>query len=407
MKFDKLDKRKTLLIAVAVLVALAAAWGVKAIFFPASKGPEMATAVAAKGDVEQTVLATGSLEPSTLVSVGAQVSGQLTSLKVDLGQTVKKGELIGEIDSAPQKNALRTAEASVANYTAQRLEVQANLAQAELALTRQKQMLAADATSQAEYDAALAAEKAGKAQLAALTAQISSANVAVETAKINLGYTQIRAPIDGTVVAIVTKQGQTVNANQSAPTIVKLADLSTMTVKAEISEADVIKVHAGLPVYFTILGDPDKRYYAKLRAVEPAPETIKTEDDISTTGSSTEAIYYNALFDVPNSDGRLRTFMTAQINVVLAQAKGVLTIPSAAVGSKARDGSYQVTVVGDDGRPAPRQVKIGVDDGSKAQVLSGLNAGDKVVLAQTSSASATAASNGPGGRRRPAGPFGF
>ena len=402
----KLDKRKAILIGLAVLLTLAAAWGVKAVFFSGPKGPQMATAVAARGAVEQTVLATGALEPVTLVSVGAQVSGQVTSLKVELGQEVKKGDLIAEIDSAPQKNSLRTAEASAANYRAQRLEAQANLAQAELAFARQSQMLKADATSKADYETAEAAAKAARAQLAALNAQISSADVAVETARINLGYTQIRAPIDGTVVAIVTKEGQTVNANQSAPTIVKLGDLSTMTVKAEISEADVIKVHAGQDVYFTILGDPDKRYYAKLRAVEPAPESIETDDASSTTtSSSSTAIYYNALFDVPNADGRLRTYMTAQVYVVLAQAKGVLTIPSAALGDKEKDGSYRVMTVGENDRPEPRRVKIGVDDGTNAQVLSGLKAGDKVVLAQAAAAGAATAS-GAGGRRPP-GAFGF
>lgn len=402
----KLDKRKAILIGLAVLLTLAAAWGVKAVFFSGPKGPQMATAVVARGDVEQTVLATGALEPVTLVSVGAQVSGQVTSLKVELGQEVKKGDLIAEIDSAPQKNSLRTAEASAANYRAQRLEAQANLAQAELAFARQSQMLKADATSKADYETAEAAAKAARAQLAALNAQISSADVAVETARINLGYTQIRAPIDGTVVAIVTKEGQTVNANQSAPTIVKLGDLSTMTVKAEISEADVIKVHAGQDVYFTILGDPDKRYYAKLRAVEPAPESIETDDASSTTtSSSSTAIYYNALFDVPNADGRLRTYMTAQVYVVLAQAKGVLTIPSAALGDKEKDGSYRVMTVGENDRPEPRRVKIGVDDGTNAQVLSGLKAGDKVVLAQA--AAAGAATAGGAGGRRPPGAFGF
>lgn len=405
----KIDKRKTLLIGLAVLVTLLAAWGIKAAFFSAPKGQQMATATAVKGDVEQTVLATGSLEPVTLVSVGAQVSGQLTSLKVELGQEVKKGELIATIDSAPQTNALRTAEASAANYRAQQLEVKANLAKAELAFSRQAQMLKADATSKADYEAAEAAAKAARAQVAALDAQIASADVAVETARIDLGYTQIRAPIDGTVVAIVTKEGQTVNANQSAPTIVKLGDLSTMTVKAEVSEADVIKVHAGQEVYFTILGDADKRYYAKLRAVEPAPESIVDADTTSTTSSSSEAIYYNALFDVPNADGRLRTYMTAQVYVVLAQAKGVLTIPSSALGDKAKDGSYRVMVVGDDGdRPQPRRVTIGVDDGTNAQVLSGLKAGDKVILAQgvAPTAAAPNGSNG-GGRRSPPSPFGF
>src|SRR5690606_2570827 len=132
--------------------------------------------------------------------------------------------------------------------------------------------------------------------------------------------------------------------------------------KAEISEADVVKVEPGQDVYFTILGEPDKRRYAKLRTVEPAPESIETEDSGASSASSSStasAIYYNGLFDVPNPDRRLRTSMTAQVYIVLGQAKGVLTVPSAALGDKSRDGSYRVLVALEDGKTAPRKVKIG------------------------------------------------
>ncbi len=319
-----------------------------------------------------------------------------------LGQSVRKGQLIAEIDSAPQANALRISQANLTDARAQKVKSAAVLAQAELALRRQSDMLAQEASSKADFETADAAAKTARADLVALDARIASAMVSVQTAGINLGYTQIRAPIDGTVVAIVTKQGQTVNANQSAPTIVKLGDLRTMTVRAEISEADVIKVHPGQAVYFTILGDAKRRYRATLRSVEPAPETIKTADTI-TASSAAAAIYYNALFDVPNDDGRLRTFMTAQVNVVLAQAHDVLTIPSSALDDPAADGRYTVQVVGAKGVASARKVTIGVIGGSSAQVLSGLKAGETVVLAQ---ASATpAAKTSTGGRR--SGAMGF
>src|SRR5690606_16431801 len=149
--------------------------------------------------------------------------------------------------------------------------------------------------------------------------------------KEDLGYTQIVAPMDGTIVAIVTEEGQTVNANQSAPTIVKLAKLDYMTIKAEISEADVMKVEKGQTVYFTTLGNSDKKHYAKLRQVEPAPNSINTETNNSSTSSSSTAVYYNALFDVPNEDGKLRIDMTAQVYIVLNEAKNALTVPAAAL----------------------------------------------------------------------------
>lgn len=403
--------RRGIWIALIVVGVLLLGFAIKGMMFPSDKGGAFATAPVTVGDVEQTVLATGTLEPINLVSVGAQVSGQVTSLKVELGQQVKRGDLIAEIDSQPQQNALRTAQAQVDNARAQRLQAEATLTETTLAFDRQKQMLAADATSRADYETARAALKTAQGQLAALDAQIAQATVSVETAKVNLGYTRIVAPMDGTIVAIVTQEGQTVNANQAAPTIVKLGQLETMTVKAEISEADVVKVRPGQDVYFTILGQPDKRRYAKLRTVEPAPESIESETSSSSSSSSSStasAVYYNGLFDVPNPDGLLRTSMTAQVYIVLGQAKGVLTVPSAALGERGRDGSYRVQVALENGKTEARNVKIGINNNVTAQVLSGLKAGEKVVVAEAA-AGGPPQQGGPGGGRRrgPSGPFGF
>lgn len=409
----KLDKRKTAWIAGGLVLALVIGLLVKSLLFPSHAKSDFITAPVTMGSVEQTVLATGTLEPVTLVSVGAQVSGQVTKLAVELGQTVRKGQLIAEIDSQPQQNAFHTAQAQLANVQAQRAGAAANLALADLAFRRQAQMLAADATSRADYDTAQSSLKAAQAQLAALDAQINQASVSVRSAQVNLGYTRIVSPIDGTVVAIVTQQGQTVNANQSAPTIVKVGQLDTMTIQAEISEADVIKVHPGQEVYFTVLGAPDRRYSARLRAVEPAPETLATETSSSSSSSSSSstAIYYNGLFDVPNTDGQLRTSMTANVNIVLARVENVLTVPSAALNSKGPRGRYRVQVIGKSGKPEPRQVTIGVNNNATAQVLSGLQVGEKVVIAQASpagqAAPASSGGGGGGGRRGPAGPLGF
>ena len=369
-------------IGVGVLIVLVL---VKVCAFPTRAPPRYLTAPAAVGDVEQTVLASGTLQPLRLIDVGAQVSGQIKSLKVALGDHVQQGQLIAMIDPAPQRNALLTSQATLEQQKAQRMAQQATVEQDKLALQRQTTTLAAGASSRQDYEAADASLKSAEANLAATNAQIKQATVSVDTAGINLGYTQIMAPIDGVVVATPAKEGQTVNAVQSAPTIVELANLATMTVKAQISEADVIRVRPGQKVYFTILGDPDHRYYAKLRAIEPAPDSVTsgTSSASSSTSSSSAAVYYNGLFEIPNPDGVLRPSMTAQVSVVLASVSRVLTIPSAALTAAGGQGRYTVRVMADPRKPpAVRQVQVGINNNVRAQVLSGLGAGEQVVIGE-------------------------
>lgn len=377
----------------------------------ATQSADVMTAPVTRGDVEVTVLATGLLKPVRLVAVGAQVSGRVTTLHVELGRQVKAGDLIAEIDSVTQENALRTAQAALANVRAQRTEKQANLKLAEITVERQRRMAAQRAVSQADLDSAEADVGVIRAQIEALDAQIIEAEVAVETARANLGYTRITAPIDGTVLAVVSQEGQTVNAAQSAPTIVILGQLDTMTVRAEISEADVVRVAPGQPVYFTILGEPERRYDATLRRIEPAPESITSDSSFSTStssassssSSSSSAIYYNGVFDVPNLDGRLRTYMTAEVHIVLGRAQGALTIPATALGAAGSDGTYAVQVREPSGQIATRQVKIGLNNKITAEVLSGLAEGERIVTGTYSAAAA----NGSSARRGPPSPMGF
>ncbi|HUD40676.1 MAG TPA: efflux RND transporter periplasmic adaptor subunit [Dokdonella sp.] len=418
--------------ALAAVVLIAAGLLLKAWLFPAPAAPRYVTAAVTRGDIEQTVIATGTLEARNLVSVGAQVSGRVVSLKVELGDAVEQGQLIAEIDSLPQQNALRNAEAGLATLRAQRSARVAALKQAELTFKRQQEMMSADATSRAEYEAAEASLASTRADISALDAQIEQGSIQVDTAKLNLGYTKILAPIDGTVVAVVTKEGQTVNANQSAPTIVKLAELSTLTIKAQISEADVVKVAPNQKVWFTILGEPDRRYYAQLRAVEPAPESIASETTSNNASStSSTAIYYNGLFDVPNPDGKLRISMTATVNIVLGEARDALLVPSSAIVAGSRAGGPPrrtagaaagaagtgasntapsgaaasaatargaeaggerpaaprfVRVLGADGEVVEKPVRVGLNNNIQAEILEGLSEGDQVVLGQSGSA---------------------
>lgn len=377
--------------------------------FVAVKPPSLLTASVVRGNVEESVLATGTLKPVRLVAVGAQVSGRIVALKVGLGQSVMAGDLVAEIDSVTQDNALKTAEAALANVKAQRLEKQAQLALDEQTLARQQQMIEKRAVSQADYDSAAAAAAVTRAQIEALDALLAQGEVAIETAKANIGYTRITAPIDGTVLAIVSQEGQTVNATQSTPTIVILGQLGTMTVRAEISEADVVKVRPGQPVWFTIIGEPDRRYDAVLGSIEPAPESIRNDTSISTSTTSTtstsssEAIYYNGLFDIPNDDGRLRTYMTAQVHMVLGSATDVLVVPAAALGASDAEGRYAVRVVGADGQVSERRIGIGLNDKVTAEVRDGLAEGD-IVVTGVAAAQTSGSSMGPGG---PGGPMGF
>lgn len=385
-----------------LLVAVAAAglWVRNTWFTTAA--PSFVTATVVPGDIEDSVLATGELRPAKLVAVGAQVSGRVTALKVAVGDHVTAGQLIAEIDSKTQANAVRTSEAQLAQVRAQLKQQEATTTHARSAFARQESMLAGHASSLADYDTAKQNLSVAEAGVEALKAQIASAEVAVETAKLNLGYTRITAPIDGTVLAVVTQQGQTVNASSATPTIVVLGQLDRMQVQTEISEADVSRVRVGMPVYFSTLGNPDKRYTATLKSIDPAPESITRDPLIagsssSSSSSSSTAIYYYGWFDVPNPDGALKTYMTAEVHIVLGSVTDVLTIPSAALGRRNPDGSYDVRVQQADGTVAIRKVKIGLDNKISAEVLSGLTKGEKVV---TGGAATSTASSSSGQRIR-------
>lgn len=355
-------------VTIAVVSILVVGLGALAVFVstPGAPPPYL-TATVQRLDLEDAVLATGTLQALRQVEVGSQVSGQLKSLKVQLGQAVKKGDWLAEIDPIISRNALAQEEAKLAALQAQKRAKQVRVEQAQLAWNRQHTMLADDATSRQEMETATADLRAQRADGAALDAQIVQQRLAVDTARANLAYTRIVAPIDGDVVAINTLEGQTVAATYQVPTLMKLANLNTMTVKAQVSEADVVRVREGQTVYFTILGDPDRRYYGTLRAIQPTPEKINN------------ALFFNALFDVPNPERKLRVDMTAQVAIVISQAKGALVIPQTALGAREKDGRYAVRILQANGTAATRQVRVGIVSSLQAQVLEGLAEGDKVI----------------------------
>ncbi|WP_323954867.1 efflux RND transporter periplasmic adaptor subunit [Aeromonas hydrophila] len=367
------------------LVLVGAGW----LLLPSTAAPTVSyiTAPAERRDLEQSVLADGTLQAQKLVSVGAQVSGQIKALHVALGDEVKQGDLLVEIDDLTQQNALKDAEAALDNVQAQLASRRATLRNNQLVFERQRKVLARGLGSQADYDSAEATLTATRADIRALTAQAVQARIAVDTAKVNLGYTRIVSPMAGTIVAIPVEQGQTVNAVQSTPTMVKVARLDTMTVEAQISEADVIRVKAGLPSYFTVLGAPEQRYQARLRAIEPAPDTIN--DDTTSSSSTSTAVYYHGLFEVENPEGALRIGMTAQVHIVLATERNALVIPAIALSGD------RVQVVDGAGQPQWRPVKVGLNNKVDAQILAGLAAGEAVVVSQLTAKSQQSGRMGP------------
>ncbi|MBU2965490.1 efflux RND transporter periplasmic adaptor subunit [Amphritea sp. 2_MG-2023] len=385
-------KMKYTLIVLLLIVAVAIGVGYKYTLAQQVQ-PAYITDVVRRGNIENVVLTNGVLYPSKLVSVGSQVSGLIEKIDIQVGDTLKKGELIAQIDNLTQQNALKEAQASLKSINAQYKAKQAQIKAAEAEFKRKQKLLVDGATSQAEYDTAESSLAVYRAELDQLSAEKEKSIISVDNAKLDLGYTTISSPIDGTVVYVSVEEGQTVNNNQGTPSIIELAQLDVMTIKAQVSEADIINVAAGQEVYFTILGATDKKYHGVLRAIEPGP-TLLSGDDSDLTIGDDEAIYYNALFDVENPDNLLRFGMTAQVSIILARAAEALLVPSQVlVAKRGSKSAYQVLVKNKD-EVEYRDVTVGINNKVYAQILSGLNETDEIVIGQSSSGSSAKASAG-------------
>ncbi|OYQ31815.1 hypothetical protein CHU95_20570 [Niveispirillum lacus] len=401
------------------VVALAIATGV--YWWQAGSGgngegaADYLTAAADRGNIEDSVTAVGNLQPRDFVDVGTQVSGQLRKVHVEIGQQVNQGDLLAEIDPTVYLTRVEANRAQLENLGAQLTQRQAELALAQQQFTRQKNLLAENATSEDAFQNAEKTLRAAEAAVKAVNAQIRQTTSTLRGDEANLGYTKIFAPMSGTVVSQNAKQGQTLNANQSAPIILRIADLAVMTVTTQVSEADVSRLRIGMPAYFTTLGRPDRQWRGTLAKINPTPEVVNN------------VVLYNALFDVENTGGALMTQMTAQTFFVVAAADNVLRVPVAAFQRPAarqaggpqqaggppqagvegerrrRDGATSagappadpagqrerprmVQVLKPDGTVEERRIMIGVSDRVYAAVLSGLNEGDLVVVGRKPSA---------------------
>ncbi|GAA0383242.1 efflux RND transporter periplasmic adaptor subunit [Serratia ureilytica] len=338
------------------------------------------TARVDRGDIEKSVLATGILKPARQVNVGAQVNGQLKKLYVKPGDRVAQGQLLAEIDPTLQLNELRKSQAELRSAQAQKLASQAQLKQYQLELARQRALARDRAGVTSDLEKAQAQHDAQLAQLKVNESQIVQAEVAQETARANLAFTRITAPIDGEVLGIVTQEGQTIVSSQSAPTILVMADVDTMMVHTRISENDILQVRAGQPLWFYVAADPRRRYEGVMGAIQQAPAEALEADPLGRNSSQqTAAVYYNGVFAVANGERRLRTAMTAQVFIITERATGVVRLPMAALGEALDGERYQIRVL-EGQRVVARSVRIGKRDRRYAEVLEGVRVGEQVLL---------------------------
>lgn len=383
-KFRVFLHRRGLWLIGVILIVIAVIFGYNWVFGKAKV--VYTTATVERGDVENTVLAAGLVQPIKYVDVGAQTSGKLKSLKVKRGDRVEESQLLAEIDPVLAQTALKSASATLENMTSQRSVREAELVLAKLQRDRNDLLFSHQVISANDRDITKAAYDVAFADAASLSAQMKQATASVNTAKANLGYTQITAPMAGEVVSINMLEGQTLNANQSAPNILRIANLDTVTVWAQVSEADIDRVKLGQDVYFTVLGQT-KHWNGKVRQILPTPELINN------------VVFYDVLFDIPNPERELHIQMTAQVYIVLSQARDVLLIPTAAIGNASEGAEIQLQVMKEDGNVEIRTIKIGIKGEISTEVTDGLKEKELVVISEirekVNTQSALSARKGP------------
>lgn len=325
------------------------------------------------GTIQSMVTAQGKLEPKNYVDVGAQVSGEIIKFHVEIGDKVKSGDLIAEIDPDVYEAQVKSTEAQLKMLAAQKMQQEALIKQAERKFERNKNLFKDKAVSQETFEDAEISLAVEQARLQSIDAQIEQAQSTLEENKTNLNYTKIYSPMDGTVVDQLVEEGETINANQTTPTIVQVANMDIMTAKAQVAEADVMKLQTGIPAYFTTLGSGDRRWDGTVRQILPTPEEIN------------DVVLYNVLVDVANDDLSLLPGMTTQMFFILANAENVPVIPVAALGRRLKDQdtdkgeAYQIQIQTATG-VQDKTVIVSLSDRTQAAIADGLNVGDKVII---------------------------
>ncbi|MBI6978987.1 MULTISPECIES: efflux RND transporter periplasmic adaptor subunit [Pseudomonas] len=346
----------------------------------------LATVTVTRADIENSVTALGTLQPRRYVDVGAQASGQIRKIHVEAGDQVQGGQLLVEIDPATQKAKLDASRYAIENLQAQLQEQKAQHQLARQKYQRQQRLSAGNATREEDVQTAKAELNATQARVEMFQAQIRQAQASLRSDEAELGYTRIYAPMTGTVVAVDARVGQTLNAQQQTPLILRIAKLSPMTVWAEVSEADIGHVKPGMSAYFTTLSGGSRRWTSTVRQILPIPpkplnETQSNGSPSSTSKSGTgRVVLYTVLLDVDNADNALMAEMTTQVFFVASQVKDALTVPVAALQGVPGSAAQIARVVAKNGAIEDREVRLGISDRLRVEVLGGLNEGDHLLI---------------------------
>ena len=343
-----------------------------------------------KGDLQATVEAAGKLQLYQYVDVSPQIGGQVKDVLVAVGDTVKAGALLVEITPTVQPSRVESQRAQMARLQAELADQRAQLDYAELQFKRQTQLKAQNATREEAFESS-------KMNVSSATARVDSINAQIRQVEANLKidedsrqHAQVAAPMAGTVVSLNAHAGQLVGTGQGQVPLLRIADQSKMTVQARVAEADVTRLRKGMSAQFSTPGYPGQHWSGKLRQVLPMPA--------DNSGEHGKETFYNVLFEVNNPDQQLMSGMSAQVHFVVGQASDTLLLPARALGTPDADGLYNVTVVDAARKPSVRRVKTGMRNAQQVQVLSGLSAGEQVLVgkmpASAPAAAATAAVKG-------------
>ncbi|MBD8669556.1 macrolide-specific efflux system membrane fusion protein [Pseudomonas lurida] len=381
MKRPRPARRALIVIACLIPIIAVAAWQV----LPPGRDT-LTTVTVTRGNIENSVTALGTLQPRRYVDVGAQASGQIRKIHVEAGDQVQEGQLLVEIDPSTQKAKLDASRYAIENLKAQLQEQKAQHELARQKYQRQQRLAAGNATREEDVQTAKAELSATQARVDMFQAQILQAQASLRSDEAELGYTRIYAPMTGTVVAVDARVGQTLNAQQQTPLILRIAKLSPMTVWAEVSEADIGHVKPGMTAYFTTLSGGNRRWTSTVRQILPIPPKPLNETqgsgspNSSNKSGSGRVVLYTVLLDVDNSDNALMAEMTTQVFFVASQVKDALTAPVAALLGTSSTDKQIARVVGKNGRIEERQVQLGISDRLRVQVLDGLNEGDRLLI---------------------------
>jgi len=365
--------RNKIFAAVGVAALTAGGWYWYTNIAQSSQGEAVQPITVSRGNMEEVVTSQGKLEAKQYVDVGTQVSGQLKAIHVDIGDTVTKGQLLDEIDPRVYQAQVEAGEAGLNSLRAQLNQQKAEAVLAEQNLKRNQNLIALNAVSQQALQETESQAAVEKAQVNSIIAQMQQTESNLKASRTNLGYTKIYAPMAGTVTTLPTKEGQTLNANQTAPTVLQIANLDTMTVRAQVAEADVSRIKANMPAYFTTLGNSERRWPGTVRQVLPTPQIVN------------DVVLYDVLIDVKNEGRQLMTSMTTQVFFIFGKAENALIVPAEVLTRRVtredndKGKAYRVAVITGKGREQ-RVIHVGLQSRTQAQVIDGLQEGERIAV---------------------------